>query len=288
MKTPKFPGQTQPARARSVGAWLPVVATLLPLGCGSSTQQQPTVVATHERSLQVVHTLLEHAAANSRNLRRPEQGSESLEQQLRGRQGDERTQLLRQLAVAHLYEAEGEADARQARKHYRQASRRASSAAQRLSDPYEVDEMAFISVWVAWRQELAQAARIAERFAKQHRTARELNTLAWLLQGEASFTRKRFREAERSYRYVISMMETPLYALALYRTAECYEQLGREADADQARDELIQFGCATDARRISDELLVNTAAARRVKLVETREGQLFPARCAPKPKPQAS
>jgi tetratricopeptide (TPR) repeat protein len=268
--------------------WRIATRGLLPLallGCGAS-QSRATVVRTPARELSVVGTLLDHAAANSRNLTRPSESSESLERQLRGSRGDERTRILRMLAVAHLYEAEAAPDGRTARKHYREASKDAQTVAGRLHDPYEVDEMAFIPVWTAWRRESTNASTLASRFTKKHRNTRELNTLAWLLQGEVALSRKRFREAERAYRYVVSMMDTPLYSLALFRTAQCYQGLGRAMDAEQAYEELIQFGCAAEGRRISDDLLVNAAAARGVTLVETTKGQIFPARCAPKTEPE--
>jgi len=257
------------------------VTVALCIGCGGAAG--PKTVKSRVERLDVNAMLLEHATGHSRNLHRPDEELTDLELQRRKARGKERHALSRRLAVAHMFEAEQALGLKATRRHQRAAIKLAAEAAKVMKDPWDRAELAFVRMWSVYRMGRPTAAKVVSHFIKRHRVSAELVVVAWLVQAELDYGRRRFKQAERSYRYVVAMAPHPLYGLSLYRTAQCYEELDRIEDMHAAFTQIVQLGCAEDERSVHDDVLSNAAAQEREKLVRIADGRLFPKRCAPKP-----
>lgn len=255
------------------------------MGCGGPPK--PKTVDTSVKSLDVASMLLEHAAGHSRSLLRPAVASPELEVARKQARGKERHELIRKLAVAHMHEAHEALGLKEKRRHQRAAIKQAAAAAKVMKDPWDRAELAFIRMWTIYRMGRPTADKVVSHFIKRHRVSAELVVVAWLIRAELDYEKRRWKKAERSYRYVVAMAPHPLYGLALYRTAQCYDKLGRSEDVSAAFSEIVQLGCAEEVRSVSDEVLSSAAAQQREELVRTPEGKLFPARCVPEPDPEA-
>lgn len=242
----------------------------LVLGCGGAPTVQGRVPTAE---LDPVAILLAHAENNTDFFAEPEQTIDQLKAERRNVRGAERRALLLRIAVAHLYAAaaaELDDESRDARRHRRDAQRRAQDAAQGSRDDAIQAKSAFVELWNAWRGHRSNAARLAERFTTRHRESGPLLFLAWIIRGEIELEEGHWREAERSYRYVLGQLEHPLYAFALLRTAHTLQERER---GDEARDmitQVVEIGCHGE---LTPELELTVEAAAnelQVRLVDGR------------------
>jgi len=208
---------------------------------------------------------------------------DTLEKKLRAAKGSKtRRETIRLLVFAHLRETDGSADARKRRRHRRQAGRLAQSLAKVTRDANVSAEMAFAELWMTWRAGKRRAGGIASRFVRFHRDNHELLYLAWTLRGEVAFESKRYREAERHFRYLIGVPGHPLYAYALFRSADCFEAMKKKDDADEARKEVVHLGCRDDAEPLVMRVVKQAMQRLRISMRSDPDGKSRPAVC-PKP-----
>ena len=82
-------------------------------------------------------------------------------------------------------------------------------------------ELDMIDLWRAWRGErTTRAARLSERFTRRHRAAGMLTGIAWMVRGETAQAEDDYDTSIAHYRFALGQLGTPLYAFALYRTAQ--------------------------------------------------------------------
>lgn len=196
----------------------------------------------------VTLVILETLAATDPTWARPDTEIGTLKETAQTARGEERAWANRQLAMACLWASEDAPSDRVATMHRRcalKAAREVSRA--RGTPPRLAAQMDLVDLWVLTRAQDRAARRLADRYPDRHAAERELLGVAWLVRGELELAAERFEEAARAYRFVVAELDHPLYAVALYRTAQCYRQLGRAADADQALREVAALGRATGA-----------------------------------------
>jgi tetratricopeptide (TPR) repeat protein len=252
------------------------IALLWLAACGASSTS-PTISA---RPIEPADALLGIGAETISLLARPDRTADQLEADRRTARGQERRDLDRVLAVAHLYEAE-EADGRDARAHRRAADRAATAAARGTRDAYLAAEMDFIGLWTAWRGGSRTAARRVERFLDRNASSGgDLLMFAWMIKGEIAFEAERWRDAATAYRYVLGSLGHPLYAYALYRTAQVWQREGRGDEAREAFGEVVSLGCPDDASETTTGIALAASRALGEPTSTTEEGRVRPSRCA--------
>jgi tetratricopeptide (TPR) repeat protein len=190
--------------------------------------------------------ILETLAATDPTWARPDTDIGTLEENARGASGEQRAWANRQLAMACLWASESAPSPRVAIMH-RRCALKAARAVARGAPPRLAAQMELVDLWVLVRGEDRAARRMADRYPNRHASERELLGVAWLVRGELELAGGQFEEAARAYRFVVGEIDHPLYAVALYRTAQCYRQLGRSRDADQALREVAALGRAAGA-----------------------------------------
>ncbi|MBI2897546.1 MAG: hypothetical protein HYY06_28565 [Deltaproteobacteria bacterium] len=232
----------------------------LALAHGACAKPPPPARPAVAAELDVPMMILEVAAERSFFLQRPGEGTAELEAASREARGVGRTEPLRKLAVALLWDAEGTPDGRSRSRALAAATRAAHEAGGRAGDPRVQAEMAFVELFAAWRLGRPVEQRAA-RFVRTQRASAETVLYAWLIRGEASLAAERFDQAATAYRWVIGALEHPLYALALYRTAHSYFGLGRNSDARQALREVAALrGTHAAVRRVEAAARADLAA----------------------------
>jgi hypothetical protein len=252
------------------------IALLFTAACGA-TSTGPT---TRVRPIEPADTLLAIGADTISLLARPDRTADQLEADRRSARGQERRDLDRVLAVAHLYEAE-ESEGRDARVHRRSADRAATAAARGSRDAYLAAEMDFVGLWTAWRSGARTAARRAERFLDRNATSGgDLLMFAWVIKGEIAFEAERWRDAATAYRYVLGSLGHPLYAYALYRTAQAWQREGRDDEAREALGEVASLGCPGDASETTTDIALAASRALGEPASTTEAGRTRPSRCA--------
>ena len=261
--------------ARWIGT---VIMCLAVAGCGGAGAE--TRASVRPQRIDVPELLLAFAQTHTNWLRQGEETVEQLEESMRAARGAERRVAMRELAVAQLLAAEVEFG-RDARSTRRSATRTAESAARGSHDETLEAEMAFVALWAAWREDQGSAERLAERFVRVHLGSGELLIMAWIIRGEIAFAGEEWEPAATGYRYVLGMLEHPLYALALYRTAHCLRGLERNEEGRQALREVRELGCAQGAaievRRVASVASYELGSG----VVLGLDGESLPADCAP-------
>lgn len=245
------------------------------LGCACGG---PQATAARADAIDPPALLLEVGASTTELLRAPEQSIEALDAARGEARGPDRRRALRDLARAHLVAAEGAED-REARRHRRSAERFAENAAQGSRDSAFNAEMAFVQIWLAWRGGAASASGRAERFTTRFAEATSLAPIVWMIRGEIAFESQRWDEAATAFRFVLGQLGHPLYAYALYRTAACLAQQGREEDSRQALREVAQLGCDGGAPASTMQVALRAATELGAGARTDPEGVTRPASC---------
>ena len=207
----------------------------------------------------------------------PVRSLEVLEEARGTARGDERRELLIELARAHLVAA-GTSSTREERRHRDAAERFARAAAQGSRDAEVKARAAFVELWLAFRANHRSAMGRATRFARQHAQSGELALLAWVVRGELAFAAEAWDEARTSYRYVLGDLDHPLYAYALWRTARSHAGAGDTDGARSTTTEVVRLACqptSEPTRRVA------FAAARElgIDLREDADGVVRPEIC---------
>lgn len=221
------------------------VLTLL-TACGGAPVEVEEPTTVHAPASDSAAFLLEVGATLTDLFVRPTESLEELETARRAARGVERRQRERDLARAHLFAAE-ETEGRESRRHLREASELARSAATSSRDETLAAEMDFVQLWAAWRAGQAAATGRAQRFVSRHETSRDLVLMAWIIRGEVAFADEHWDDAIEAYRAVLGRLGHALYAFALYRTARAQFQDGRTEESHQALEEVRDLGCPSDA-----------------------------------------
>lgn len=224
---------------------LALSSTLLIAACGGGG---PRLRSSGDASdgLEPTAFLLEVGATRTPMLQEPPGSIEELEAARDGARGAQRREALLDLARAHMLAA-GASDDRAARRHRSAAERFASAASNGSRDDEVLARSDFVELWLAYRVGDRSAAARAERFTRRRARSGELALLGWIIRGELAFSAEQWRDAADAYRYVLGHLDHPLYAYALYRTAQSHEREGSADDARQALGEVAMLGCARDA-----------------------------------------
>jgi len=231
------------------------------------------------RPLEVAPLLIAFAGRNTATLSPPDESIEALEDARGNARGSDRRTLLRKLAFAHLFAAEESTGDRDAARHRRDASRFAQHAARGGREAYLAAEMAFVDVWGSWRGGARNAGRLSERFTRRHRESGDLFIMAWVIRGEVAYERERWSEAADAYRYLLGLIEHPLYALGLYRTAQCWRNDGRAEEAREALEQVRQMACDAEAPPEIEEIALRATAELRTELRDDPDGHRRPETC---------
>jgi tetratricopeptide (TPR) repeat protein len=232
-------------RAVRVSHLVAALALVLAAACGGGGQRLRSTTG-GASSFEPSAFLIEVGANTTEMLQRPEPTIDELETERDSARGAERRRVLRDLARAHMLAAEV-TEGREQRRHRADAERFAEAAANGSRDDTLLAETAFVPLWLAWRAGDRSAAGRADRFTTRHRASGELALLAWIVRGEIAFAAHRWDEAITAYRYVLGQLGHPLYAYALYRTAQSHAEAGRNDEARQALEEVAALGCARNA-----------------------------------------
>jgi len=212
---------------------------------------------------------------------------DALEKRLRDTPGGKaRQDTMRLLVFAHLREADAAADERARRRHGHRAVLLAQSLAKVTRDANVSAEMAFAEVWLAWRAGKRNAGGLASRFVRFHRDNHELLYLVWAMRGEVALEAKRYREAEKTFRYLLGVPEHPLYAYALFRSADCYQGMKKNDEADQALQEVVHLGCREDVSPLVMRVVRQAMQRLGIAMRNDIDGKSRPAIC-PQPAPPA-
>ena len=121
---------------------------VLLVGCGGamgSANEAPRAAG-----LDPAAFLQEVGAESSVVLRAPERPSDAIDEERRAARGAERRRLMRDLAVALMFEAEA-ADDREARRLRRRVEQTVDAAARGNRDAQLAAELDFVKLWMAWR-----------------------------------------------------------------------------------------------------------------------------------------
>lgn len=242
-------------------------------GAGAGPRTPPTV------SIEPADFLMEVGATWSSVLRRPERGIDELESARRQARGPERRQVTRELAIAHLFASET-AEEREARRLRRRGEEMADATSSGSRDARLTAEMEFVKLWMSWRAGARNAASRASRFTDRHREDGGLHTLAWMIRGELALAADQHEDALTAFRVALGRLDHPLYAYALWRSAQAYERLGRTEDAEQALREAEQLGCASEASPFVQRIALAVAEARGTGARRDADGVTRPATCA--------
>ncbi len=263
--------------------WMTVLALLCACACASGPEARPVSAGTEYWS--VPGFLLDLGRERASIFGLPVDDIDTLEKKLRAAKGGAaRRETMRLLVFAHLRAADGSADARARRRHRRRADLLAKSLAKVTRDANVSAEMAFAELWMAWRAGKRNAGGISSRFVRYHRDNHELLYLAWALRGEVAFESRRYREAEEHFRYLLGVPEHPLYAFALYRSADCFEAMKKRDETDKALREVVQLGCRDDGSPLVMRVVKQAMQRLRITMRSDPDGKSRPAIC---PKPAA-
>jgi tetratricopeptide (TPR) repeat protein len=174
----------------------------------------------------------------------------------------------------------GESTDRAERRHRSQAERYASAAAAGTRETEILAASAFIELWLAYRAGDRNATARAERFTTRFSQSGELALLAWVMRGELAFAAEAWDEALNAYRYVLGQLEHPLYAYALYRTAETEQRAGRQEEAQHTFDEVIRLGCDERANEATQQMALRAARERGIGIRSSQSGVNRPENCS--------
>jgi tetratricopeptide (TPR) repeat protein len=210
---------------------------------------------------------------------------DTLEKRLRDTPGGKaRQEAMRLLVFAHLREADAAPDERTRRRHGRRALLLAQSLAKVTRDANVSAEMAFAEVWLAWREGKRNAGGLASRFVRYHRDNHELLYLVWALRGEVALAAGQFRDAEKTFRYLLGVPEHPLYAYGLFRSADCYRGMKKPDEANRALQEVVHLGCREDVSPLVMRVVRQAMRRLRMDMRNDIDGKSRPAVC-PLPAP---
>ncbi|MCA9582590.1 MAG: hypothetical protein KC416_12405 [Myxococcales bacterium] len=255
---------------------LPPLLLIMALGaCGAS---KPAPKAPKPEAMPPSEFLLLYAGTWTHSFENPGDPEEVLAR-LQGTSGDERKKVLRDLAVAHLHAAEGTDDKKAQRKHRRESDRYARLASRGRVEDYRRAEMRFVQLWNAWRAGEKKAEKLAETITEEHRDALDVYNLSWAIRGEIALDQGHHKEAASHYRYLLTLIEHPLFTFALYRTAAIQEDEGRKEDAEQALREAVNMGCKEDASKPALEASLAAAAKLGLGAKLDPKGTARPASC---------
>lgn len=218
------------------------------------------------------------ARARTPLLREDARSIEELEAARDRARGAERRRALLDLAQAHMLVA-GESSSRDERRHRAQAERYASAAATGSRDSEILAASAFIELWLAYRAGDRNAAARAARFTTRFAQSGELVLLAWVMRGELALSGEEWDSAATAYRYVLGQLEHPLYAYALYRTAETQERSGRREEARATLEEVARLGCSPSASEPTRQVALRAARAHGMGMRRGEDGVERPENC---------
>lgn len=270
-------------RARTICA-ASLSLSLWAMGCGGA--ETPTTA--RPNTIEAPHFLLAVGASRSPALARPPGDPDEFRSAVRAAQGPARREAMRHAAIGLMYAAEdrepqeGRAgrEERRAQRRLRQDSNRYADSALRGSrDEFQNALMEFVKAYNAWRAGARNAARLAERFTTRRTEARELYSLMWALRGEIAFGGQHYRDAAEAYRYFLGQLDHPLYAYGLWRTAHCYREMDRGADAAQALTEARNLGCDPEAGRAAVEVAAVAGRELGGTAVRWPDGTIRPSSC---------
>ena len=250
----------------------------LTAACGGR-QVRATHRAPDPDGLEVGAFLLWSGQERASTLTPPEANVETLERATRGKRGPELRRAERDVALALLFAAETIEDEREARRMEQSARRHARAALRGNRDPYLDAEMAFVELWFAWRGGQRSADQMASRFVERHANAGELVIFAWVIQAEVAFERERYDEALRCYRYLIGMIEHPLFPLGLYRTANILGAMERDEEEREALEEARALGCSASLSPEAERIAGYAAAELGTRLRSDDAGRSRPTSC---------
>lgn len=183
---------------------------------------------------------------------RPTQEIGVLESDARQAHGEAKTWANQQLALACLWASESAPSPRVAKMQRRCAVQAARAAARGALAPRPAAMMGLVELWGLWRGGDRAVERVADRFVERHAAERTLLGVSWVLRGEMELERERWEQAARAYRFVVAELDHPLYAVALYRTAHCWREMGRPDDARSAlREVAARTGTSAPERRLA-------------------------------------
>lgn len=264
---------------RILAGWLALLFSLGGAGCGASQASSAPTVTIDTSSLDVPEMFRTYGKDRSDVFTAPAASFDELEQTRKETRGADRVKALRDLAVAYLWAAEDASDPKEKRTFYRKAERSAENAIAGNGDPEDAAEAEFVLVWSAWRRATPRADRNAEIFAKRRSEAGELVLLSYLIRGEVALEGRRFSEARAHYRYLLGLLDHPLYAFALYRTADARRAANENDEASQIYRDVRELGCRLDAS--PETLLVAAFAAARTEADVRRDaaGKIRPSTC---------
>ena len=202
---------------------------------------------------------------------------ETAESEVRAARGAERRRAELRAAASHLEAAEtARHERREARRHIRAAEQWIRKARRGRSLRAEAD---FVQLWLLWRAERNNAGARADAFTRRHRDAGNLTFVAWVLKGEIALASRKLRKAEQYYRFVLAYVDHPLYAFALYRTADVHTARGNDDEAAQTLDDVIELGCVEAPSPETQSMVRAAARARDIELQQSPDGVMRPASC---------
>jgi len=222
--------------------------------------------------------LVEVGATRTELLRADPRSIDELEAARDAAQGAERRRALIALARAHMLEA-GTSDDRDQRRHRSSAERFAEAAANGSHDADLLAQSDFVPLWLAYRAGDRGAAGRAERFTTRRAQSGELALLGWIIRGELALAAEQWDDAAAAYRYALGQLGHPLYAYALYRTAQSHEGAGRADDARSALAEVALLGCPADADEPTRRVALQAARDLGTEVRRGDDGTERPASC---------
>lgn len=257
-----------------------VVVVLSAASLFASCGGAETPAVTRAPDVDPPHFILEVGSARVQALSRPDGEPDALRRAVRDAPaGQERRDAMQNAAVGLMYAADAATEERERRRLRRDSSNFAGRAKSGSRDEFQIALMEFVEVWNAWRAAARNAGRLAERYTTRRNDAGELYTLMWAIRGEIALELHEWQAGADAFRYYLGLLEHPLYAYGLWRTARCYRGLDRDADAVQALGEARDLGCAPDVDPAV--LKVATVAGREVgtSAVEWPDGSVRPSNC---------
>jgi ATP/maltotriose-dependent transcriptional regulator MalT len=265
--------------------WLPTMALVTLAACGSSGPQMQTAVP-ELREIQPKSFLREYGAEQTALLKPSQKSIEALQKKVQKSRRGGRIQAMRALTIALMSESIRTRDTGEPRKARRLARRamRMARRVRRAARDAQIDaEMAFVPVWIAWQHGRSNTTKLARRFTKRHGRSGVLHLLAWVIRGEAAFEQEKWRNAKTAYRYLLGLVDHPLYPYALMRTAHCERAQGDKDKANKTLREVVQLGCRGELTK-HESIVVEAAASQTgIAMVTSPDGTKKPASCGGAP-----